>query len=355
MRNKMRELPKLSKAQEEKAQELHEKAVVINMMDSTARYSFDKNYCEKLIQAGVTALNTTVNLNVSFRPWEGLSETLREFYMWYDKLDYLDKIVQVRKAEDIEQAKRDRKTSIIFGFQNPHPIDSDINLLRIFYQLGLRVCGVAYTRRNSLADGCGEKTDCGLSRIGEVFVEELNKLHVLIELAHCQTKSSLQIMELSRDPVAFTHSNPRGAYNHLRNLTDEQIQACAEKGGVIGVNAFSTFLHPKGMEQGATIADALDHIDYIVGLVGANHVGLGLDFTESRTIEEALELQRAYPELGASPETPTSESIRRRYALKSILDIRDYARGFVAKGYSDQEILRILGGNWLNLFRQVWK
>ena len=225
----------------------------------------------------------------------------------------------------------------------------------IFYQLGLRVCGVVYTRRNTLADGCGEKTDCGLSRIGEVFVEELNKLHVLIELSHCQTKSSLQVIELSRDPVAFTHSNTRGVYDHVRNLTDEQIQACAEKGGVIGVNGFSSFLHSKGLEEGATVADAIDHIDYIANLVGANHVGIGLDSTESRTVEEALELQRAYPELGSSKETPTLESIRKRYALKTILDIRDYARGLVAKGYSDQEILGILGGNWLNLLKKVWK
>lgn len=351
----MKTIPKLDKVQEEKARELHEKAVLINMMDSTTLRSYDKDYCEKLIQAGVTALNTTVNLNVSFRPWEGLPEVVRQFYMWYDKLNFFDEIIQIRKAEDIEQAKRDRKTGIILGFQNPNPIDSDINLLKIFYQLGLRVCGVAYTRRNTLADGCGEKTDCGLSRIGEVFVEELNNLHVLIDLSHCQTKSSFQIMELSRDPVAFTHSNPRGAYNHLRNLTDEQIHACAEKGGVIGVNGFSTFLHPKGLEEGATVADAVEHIDYIVDLVGANHVGIGLDCTGSRTVEEALELQRAYPELGSSPETPTLESIRRRYALKSILDIRDYARGLVAKGYSDQQILRILGGNWLNLFKEVWK
>jgi membrane dipeptidase len=230
-----------------------------------------------------------------------------------------------------------------------------LNLLKIFYQLGLRICGLAYTRRNAFADGCGEKTDCGLSRIGELAVEEMNKLGVLIDLSHCGYTASMQAIDLSKDPVSFTHSCARGVYDHIRNLTDEQIKACAEKGGVIGVNAFSNYLHPKGLAEGATVAHSLNHIDYIVNLVGVDHVGIGTDTTESRTVDEALELARAYPELGEPPKSVTLESIRKRYALKSIMEIRNYTRGLVARGYSDQEILKILGGNFLRLFKKVWK
>lgn len=353
---RIKTISSLSKVEEERAEQLYEKAIVINTMDSTALPQFDSKYCEKLADAGITALNTTVNVNVAFRPHEGLPEVMRQFYIWYDKLrENSDKIVQINSAEDIRKAKKDGKTGIIFGFQNPKPIDGDPDLIKIFHRLGLKICGLVYTRRNAFADGCGEKTDVGLSRIGEMFVAEMNKLHILIEMSHCQTRASLETIALSKDPVAFTHSNSKGVYDMPRNLTDEQIKACAEKGGVIGVNAFSNQLHPKAEMEGATIEHCLDHIEYDVRLVGANHVGIGTDSAEGRTIEDAMALSVAYPELRTSTMKLDQAMLAKRYALKDILDFKNYSRGLVARGYSDQEILKILGGNWLSLFEKIWR
>lgn len=323
----MKSVYKLSKVEEEKASDLLKKAIVINMMDSTSPSSFDSRYCQKLVETGLTALNTTVNINIAFRPWESLPEVIRQFCIWYAKLEEnSDKILQVTSAEDIKEAKKKRKIGVIFGFQNPKPIDQDPDLLTIFHRLGLRVCGLVYTRRNSFADGCGESTDCGLSRTGELVVERMNKLHVLMELSHCGHRSSLQAIELSKDPVVFSHSNARGIYDHVRNITDEQIKACAEKGGVVGVNAFSRYLHQKGDEEGATVEHALDHIDYIARLVGVDHVGIGTDSSEGRTAEEIMQLARAYPELRSAPQTVEASSIEKRYALKTILEFRNYER-----------------------------
>lgn len=350
----MSKVSSLNKAEEERASALHEKAIIINMLDSTTG-GFERKYCEKLVEAGITTINTTANQNIAFRPYEGLPEVLREFYKWHKKIqENSDKLTHCTKVTNIMDAKKNGKTAVILGFQDPKPIDQDLDLLLVFYKLGLRICGLAYFRRNAFADGCGEKTDCGLSKIGEMAVGHMNKLGVLIDLSHCQYTASMEAIALSKDPVVFSHSNPRAAYDHLRNLTDEQIKACAEKGGVIGVTAFSTFLRPKGAIVGATIEDCLNHIDYIAKLVGVDHVGIGMDMAEGRTVEEVMLLARAYPELSKKQVKIDESAISKRYALRTILEFQNYTRGLVAMGYSDQEILKILGGNFLRVFERVW-
>jgi membrane dipeptidase len=150
-----------------------------------------------------------------------------------------DKLLLVKNIGDIQKAKKEGKVGVILAFQDGRPMERDLGFVKIFHQLGLRVSGLTYQRKNYFADGCGERTDSGLSKYGVELIEEMNRVGILIDLTHTGNKSALDVIEVSKEPVIFSHNCAKGLYDHFRNTSDEQLKALAKKGGVNCVGTFS--------------------------------------------------------------------------------------------------------------------
>lgn len=347
-----RKLLDLSKAEAERASNLHRKAIVIDASATTRISKYDElNYPSMLKNAGCTAMKPTiVGIPSDF------ARSMAEVSEWNMGLrKHSDILVQALTADDIRCAKENGRVAVVYGTQNAKCIEDNVAYLEIFHRLGFRSIQLTYQLKNYVGDGCGEKRDSGLSRFGETVVSEMNRLGILVDLAHVGPATTMDAIQFSRDAVIISHS---GAYalagtNRTMNCSDEGLKALAEKGGVVGQAAFSLCVKKNPAMTHPTIEDFLDHIDYITNLVGVDHVGLGLDVSEGGPLERVETVKRArasYPELveGVTPETNTIE------ALDSVSKLANITRGLVIRGYSDQEILKILGGNFLRVFEQVW-
>jgi len=350
----------LDKNEEDKALEIHKKSIVINGLGGPGSSVLrGVQFFDLMKQGGVTATNHTVGSSNFERPCLTIANMLKTF-----EIVGRDKYFSALSVEDIKKAKKLNGSILIFGFQNTLPLENyNINLLKFFQHIGVRIIQLTYQKMNLVGCGCGEIVvsgkDCGLSSFGISVVEEMNKLGILIDLSHVGHKTTMETIELSKYPVAFTHTNVRAINDYCRCKTDEEIQAVSETGGVIGVTALSRFINPRddeGFIIPATMDDFLDNIDYIINLVGINHVGIGLDISEWRTAEDFAEsqIQPINPEM-RPPQDVYNRDTWYAKGIQSISQMPNITRGLVARGYSDQEISKILGGNFLNLFEKVWK
>lgn len=257
------------------------------------------------------------------------------------KLD--NKFIIVKKADDILKAKRENKLALGFWFQGSTPLANDINLIETYYALGVRQILLTYNTRNAIGDGILEKNDAGLSTFGYKVIEEMNRVGMLIDMSHGGIKTSLDVLEASKDPIIFSHSNAQGINPHVRNLTDEQIKTIANKNGVIGINGMGLIL---GIEE-PTTEKYLEHINYICNLTGSvDNIAIGLDliyFHEMLTIffeKSRLDYPKGYlgSMKGLQPE-----------------QIDEIIEALVRHHYSDEDIKKILGENFLRVASKVWK
>jgi membrane dipeptidase len=191
-----------------------------------------------------------------------------------------------------------------------------------------------------LGDGCTERTDCGLTDYGLWAIRTMNEEGLLIDCSHAGYRTSMEAIEASRDPVVFSNSNVFAVAPGKRNLRDDQIRAAAAKGGAIGVSAFAPFVDPAN----PALSRLIDHVDHIARLVGVDHVMLGLGYSRGTGRPAGLPRDPAtYP---AGP---------RRYALKDYAELSALREGLRARGYGDDAVDQMLGGNALRVFRTVWR
>jgi len=336
---------KLSKSEEERALEIHEKSIIVDCLQASV---FTDEYFKTVKEAGVTIVHKTVASD------NNLSEAIKLIADWYDKLERnKNHAFLALTFEELLKAKRENKVAYIFGFQNTLPIESNVTLLDVFYKLGVRIIQLTYNEKNLVGDGCGERTNCGLSNFGIRVIERMNKLGMIVDIGHVGDKTGMEAIELA-ETVICSHANARKICNNPRNKDDETIKALAEKDGVIGVNAFPAFVKWTRTELGErpTVNDLLDHIDYIVNLVGVDYVGLGLDLIDNWPLERHRILDRR-PDIWGKP----APDGRYHYpeGIENVTQIINITKGLVARGYSDDEIQKILGKNWLRVFKRVFK
>ena len=213
-----------------------------------------------LQEGRVTGINATIAI------WENFRETMDNLAAWVHRFEsYQDTVTQARTARDILRAKEEGKVGVVFGWPNASPIENDLNRLALFHTLGVRIIQITYNERNLIGNGCYERTDDGLSRFGQDAVKEINRLGILIDLSHVGDRTTLDAAEQSDSPVSCTHANARSFLNHPRNKTDDALRVIAERGGVIGANAFPPFLR-NGFAS--TIRDYVDAIDDLIERVG---------------------------------------------------------------------------------------
>ena len=320
------------------AAQIHREAIVIDGLD----YSYpSRERFLRMRNAGLTAAHVTL------AAFENYTQVATNFVLWERAIDEsADVVMRVRTVDDIVAAKKGGKVGIIFGFQNATPIEDELAYVGVFRKLGVRVIQLAYMYQNLVGAGCLEPRDPGLSAFGKDLVRELNEQRIAVDLSHCGPLTTMEAIEASRTPVLFTHANPRAVVDTPRNKSDEAIRLLAERGGVVGAVTFPTFV----AKNNATIDDWFRHVDYLVNLVGDDHVSIGTDFVEGQP-EGFLDrgLGRYVP-AGMVPTWPWIYPD----GIRTVDDFPNITAGLLKRGYKPDAVTRILGGNLVRVLGEIW-
>ena len=231
-------------------------------------------------------------------------------------------------------------------------VPDELRYVRVFYQLGIRMMHLTYQRRNMIGDGCGEKSDAGLSDFGRAAIAEMNNIGIIPDCAHSGWRTSREAAQVSQRPVVASHSVCGQIYPHIRSKPDDVIRAIADSGGYIGICCIPRFLRGRG-----DISVLLDHIDHVIRKFGADHVAIGTDV--------AYQSQNASRQRAKVPKRP-----KRRTEFRSLWPADDYKTtqqatdsiawtnwplftvGLVQRGHSDQVIRKVIGENVMRVARE---
>ncbi|HQY90598.1 membrane dipeptidase [Caldilinea sp.] len=322
------------------ANDVHRTSIVIDGLN--ASWFYVPSVLERLALGGVTAVNATI------AAWHDLPQTMT---LIADLLALVrahqDRIMQVVDVADIGAAKTSGRVGLILGFQDTAPIGDKLQLLAVYRALGVRIVQLTYNHCNRVGCGCLEADDSGLTPFGHAVVGEMNRLGMLIDLSHCGPRTTRDAIEASQHPVAITHANPLARCPNPRNKSDDALLALAARGGIVGAVAFAPMLT---CDMHATLDDYLDTIDYLVNLVGIDHVGLGPDFMEEMPAEIAAQALR-----GMRPEVVKQfASVTPTTGFASIAECANVTHGLLARGYPPDDVRKLIGGNWLRLYQAVW-
>ena len=254
----------------------------------------------------------------------------------------------VGKADDLDGAKAKQKIAVIMGLQNADEF-REAKDVKAFYELGLRCAQLTYNTQNLLGSGSTERVDGGISDYGVEIIKSMNEVGMLVDVSHSGDKTTLDAVELSPKPIAFTHSNCRALNNHPRLKTDEAIRKLAAKGGVMGITGVRMFVKDK---EPTTVEDIVDHIDHVVKLVGIDHVGIGSDSD-----------LMGYDHMPPDQYKQLKAGYKSSYAFRDKIDtdgfdhprkVYDLTAALIRRGYSDSNIQAVLGGNFRRLLGSTW-
>lgn len=254
----------------------------------------------------------------------------------------------VGRASDLDRAKADKRVAVIMGLQNSEHFRTAADVKR-FYQLGQRCSQLTYNAQNLLGSGSTERVDGGISDFGATIIKAMNEVGMLVDVSHCGDRTTLDAIEISPKPIAITHSNCRALNNHPRLKTDEAIQKLAAKGGVMGITGVRNFVSD---HEPTTVENIVDHIDHVVKLVGIEHVGVGTDSDLN-----------GYDDMPPDQRKKLLQMYKSSYAFRDKLDtdgfdhpqkIFDLTEALIRRGYSDENITAVLGGNFKRLLSATW-
>jgi len=253
-----------------------------------------------------------------------------------------DQFQIVTDIDSLHQSHSSRKLSIAFDIEGCNVFDNDTRHIPEIHNIGVKQLGLVYNKNNSAGGGCLD-IDGGVTRIGSEIIKKCNQTGIVIDCSHAGFKTSMQIMEISEQPVVFSHSNPSNLHAHPRNICDDQIRACANTSGVVGINGIGIFLGENNIRSERIV----EHIDYVVQLVGPDHVGIGMDcvFNEAEMHDIAIKNPSLFPKEDGYDEI----SIAMPEQLPEI------ALLLKLRGYTITDINKILGGNFLRVATFVWK
>ena len=245
-----------------------------------------------------------------------------------------DEVIKVTSASEIEAAKRSDKVGFLPTVEHL-AIGNELQRVDVLYNAGIRLAGLTYRRKNYIGDGHLERNDGGLSTFGIDVVKKMNELGMVVDLSHASFRMAMDAIDFSHAPVAFSHDGSYtlgqqqggGEYAAGRLKRDEELVACAQKGGIVGVTVQPSVISSWGSEL--SIDRLLDHYDYMVELLGIDHVAIGTD---------------------SSIGVRSTGFIR---GVDSPAEGKNIIRGLIARGYSDADIIKIAGGNSLAFFRKV--
>ncbi|MEP4148682.1 MAG: membrane dipeptidase [Halioglobus sp.] len=316
-------------------------------IDGLQYCKWDREVFEQMRSGGLDAVHVTIAY------WENARETLSNIGHWNQLFEHHgDLIMPVREASDITVARQHGKIGVLFGFQNCSPIEDDISLVEVFQQLGVRIMQLTYNNQSLLGAGCYEDHDAGITRFGKVVIEEMNRVGMVVDMSHSAERSTLEAIELSSRPITISHANPDFFHPARRNKSDIVLNALAESGGMLGLS-----LYPFHLKNGGdcSLQEFCEMVARTVEMMGVDRVGIGSDLCLRQDLS-VLEWMRNgrwsknkdYGEGSSNnadwPTPPTW--------FGTSEDFPNIAGGLLEVGFQQQDIDKIMGGNWFRFFEE---
>ncbi len=320
-------------------------AVVI---DGLQYSNWDREIFEQMRAGGLDAVHVTATY------WENTRELLSNLGRWNRRFEaHPDLIRPVATADDIRSARREGRTGIIFGLQNCSPIEDDIDMVALLKRLNVHIMQLSYNNQSLICAGCYEDNDPGISRFGHQVIREMNRVGMIIDMSHSAEFSTLEAIRLSERPIVISHANPLFFREARRNKSEKVLRALAESGGLLGFSCY-----PFHLRDGSdcTLESFTEMIARTVDLMGIEHVGIGTDLCQKQPLS-VLEWMRNgrwskvkdYGEGSAS----NADWPRPLSWLRTTADFGNIATGLHDRGFSNEEVQRIMGMNWLHFFDQA--
>jgi len=309
------------------------------------------NWSEKIFhqmnEGGITAVHVTICYHEDFQ------EMVQNVIAWNQRFEqYSQLIFQGRTADDVRKAHEEGRTVIFFGFQNCSPIEDNIGLVEVCHQLGVRFMQLSYNNQSLLAAGCYEVDDPGITRMGRQVIKEMNRVGLVVDMSHSANRSTLEAIEISERPIAITHANPSNWYDALRNKSDDVLKSLAQSGGMLG---FSMYPHHLKEKSDCQLEDFCGMIARTADIMGVERIGFGSDLCQDQP-DSVVEWMRNgtwtrekdFGEGSASfagfPEQPNW--------FKDNRDFKNILNCLRKTGFSEIEVERIAGLNWLEFFER---
>lgn len=317
-----------------------DEAIVI---DGLQYSNWDREIFEQMRAGGLDAVHATTAY------WEQTRELLSNLGRWNRLFeDHADLIRPVETAADIRAARAEGRTAILFGLQNCSPIEDDIDMVALLKRLNVHIMQLSYNNQSLICAGCYEDRDPGISRFGRQVIAEMNRVGMVIDMSHSAEFSTLEAIRLSERPIVISHANPLFFRDARRNKSERVLTALADSGGLLGFSCY-----PFHLRNGAdcTLEEFTEMIAHTVDLMGIEHVGIGTDLCQKQPLS-VLEWMRngrwsrvkdygeGSPSNAAWP-PPLSW-------LRSAADFPNIAAGLRERGFTADEVNRIMGLNWLH-------
>lgn len=305
-----------------------------------------RDFLPDLRAGGMGVLGVAIYLEEQHLPEMALRVALDQVSRLYAEVESAAADFAIVKSHaDIVAARAAGKIGLIITMEGVEPLGTDLDLLRIFYALGLRSVGLTHARRNLAGDGglfaASGSSPAGLSPLGKRVVRECQRLGILVDLAHLNPAGVDDVLAMSEGPVIISHTNPRRYFDIERNSSDAHLRAVGQRGGVIGINAVLL----SADEKMATLDHYVDHVEYVAELAGMDSVAIGYDFIEfllrSWTPEQRAALEAYTTKANQAPDL--------QYHSHTV----NLVRKLIERGFSDADIAKILYGNWMRIFAQV--
>ena len=303
------------------------------------------HFLPELTAGNIGVFGAAIYIEDRYLPEMGLRVGLDQVARLYVEADQSDRCAICRSHAEICRARQAGKIAILITMEGIEPLGTDLDQLRVFYELGLRAIGLTHTRRNAAGNGgvfaaSGSSRE-GLTAFGREVVQQCEELGILIDLAHINSTGFDEIVEVTKKTLIVSHTNARTYYDIERNISDDQIKIVGQRGGVIGINA--AIVAPQKEET--TIDRYIDHIEHVANLIGIDGVGIGFDFFEfiyrQWSQEEQEEFQKKVTNVHFIPD------------LSNHADARNLTRRLIERGFDDDAIEKILRRNWMRIFEEL--
>jgi membrane dipeptidase len=298
------------------------------------------------LEAGnIVVLAAAIFVEDRYLPEMALSVALGQIARVYAEAEQSGRFTICKTYKEIVGARTDERIALLLTMEGIEPFGANLDLLRVFYELGVRSIGLTHARSNAAGHGGifapSGSSPAGLTSFGREVVRRCDTLGVIIDLAHINPVGFQEILSISTKPVIVSHTNARKFYDIDRNISDDQIRMIGERDGVIGIN--SVLVSPR--EEEATLDRYVDHVEHIADLIGIDGVGIGFDFFEF--------IYRQWPE--AMKEELAAKLTKPHFIpnLTNHSHARNLTRKLIERGFSDEDIEKILCRNWIRIFEEL--
>jgi membrane dipeptidase len=303
------------------------------------------DYLPELEAGNIGVLGAAIYIEDRYLPEMGLRVALDQIARIHGEVTECARFAICKSYQEIRDARRNRKIALLITMEGVEPLGTDLDLVRVFYELGVRAIGLTHARRNAAGNGgifapSGSPRD-GLTAFGRDVVQACESLGVIVDLAHISPAGFDEILAITTKPPIISHTNARKYYDIERNITDEQIKMIGERRGVIGINAVLV----SQKKEESTLDRYIDHIEHVADLIGIDGVGIGFDFFEFIYRQWT---DSARKELAAKFTTPHFIP-----DLSNHSHARNLTRRLIERGFSDENIEKILRGNWMRIFKEL--